>query len=176
MLTTEQQTQVQPKLTTLVIIYAALGMGMLSMLVVIAAIVDWKKLSTEADMLSLMAAVTGLMTYAMSFIIPKLMSARPSDIAATLAKQQGSTDVPPDNILKTLIGNTLNNKIVSGALVEGGVFLNLIVFFLEPNTVSLAMVVIGLLIFAFRFPFPGRQLSKLEAELQDVERELQLLQ
>lgn len=175
MLTTEQQKQAQPKLITILIIYSALGIGMLSMLVVIGVIVDWNKLTNEAGMLSLMAAITGLMTFGMSFIIPRLLSVRSTDIAANLTKQKGSNDVPAADIVKTLLGNSMNNTIVSGALIEAGVFLNLIVFMIEPSTVSLAVIVIGLLIFAFRFPFPGRQMSKLESDLDEVQRELRLL-
>jgi hypothetical protein len=176
MLTTEQQGKIQPKLKTILVIHAALGIGMLSMAIVIAAIVDWKKLSSEAGMLPLMAAVTGLLTFGMSFIIPRLLAAQSTDIAASLTKQTGSNEVPAEEILKALIGNSMNNKIISAALVEGGVLLNLTVFMIDPTTVSLAIVAIGLLIFAFRFPFPGRQKSKLEIDLDDVRRELRLLQ
>ena len=176
MLTIEQQTQVQSKLKSMLIIYGALGLGMLAMLGAIALIVDWQKLSTEAGLMSLMAAVTGLMTFGMSFIFPKLMSSRPADIAASMAKQHDTTEVPADKIITSLVNNSLTSKIVTGALIEGGVFLNLIVFLLEPTTVSLAVIVIGLVIFLLRFPFVGRQVSQLSTGLEEVQRELRHLQ
>jgi hypothetical protein len=175
MLTTEQQNLAQPKLKTILIIYGALGMGMLMFLVTIGLIADWKKLSTEADMMALMGAVVGLMTYGMSFIVPKLMSADPAEIAANLTKQSGTSAVPAEEVINSLVSNYTNNRIVAGALLEGGVFLNLIVFLIEPNTVSIAVALIGFLIFVFRFPFLGGQMAKLDSDLREVQRELTLL-
>lgn len=175
MLTAEQQNKIQPKLKTILIIYSALGMGMLSLGGVIAAIVDWKKLSTEADMMALMGAIAGLMTFGMSFIVPKLMSANPAEIAASLTKQNGTTAVPPEQIINGLVSNYTNSRIIAGALLEGGVFLNLILLLIEPTTVSIAVVSIGFLIFVFRFPFLGRQMAQLDSDLKEVQRELTLL-
>jgi F0F1-type ATP synthase membrane subunit c/vacuolar-type H+-ATPase subunit K len=174
MLTNEQHSQVLPKLTTILIIHVALVLGVVMFALIVGFLTDWSQLTNEAGMLPLMAAITGLMTYGMSFIMPKMLRGSTANIAATLVKQKQSIDIPDQTILDVLVGNQMTSRIIAGALMEGGLFLNLVVFMIEPNTVSIAVFVIGILLFVFRTPLLGRQLDRLENELSDVRRELQL--
>lgn len=175
MLSPEQKSEVLPKLITILIIHCALVMGVVMFAVVMSFITDWSKLSNEAGMLSLMAAITGLMTYGMSFIVPKLLRASPATIAANLVKRKQTKDVADQAILEALVNNHMSSRIVAAALLEGGLFLNLIMFLIEPNTVLIAMVIIGLALLLLRTPLIGIQLNTLEMERDEVKRELQLL-
>jgi uncharacterized membrane-anchored protein YhcB (DUF1043 family) len=69
----------------------------------------------------------------------------------------------------------MSSRIVAAALMEGGLFLNLVIFLIEPNTVLIAMVIIGLVLMLLRTPLINRQVDHLENELSDVKREMQLL-
>jgi NADH:ubiquinone oxidoreductase subunit 6 (subunit J) len=170
----DQFLQILPKLKIILIIHLALALGILFFAGVMALVADWSRLATEASVLALMAAIVGLMIFGMSFIIPKILNYSAATVAAMLTKKHDLTEISDQTILQVLLGNYTTSRIIAAALMEAGIFLNLIVFMIEPNTVSIAVFVIGILLFVFRTPLLGRQLNRLENDVSDVRRELQL--
>ena len=175
MLTPDILLQILPKLKRTWYVFLALGAGLLMFAIAIGFVVDWERFSTEAGMISLMGAVTGLMMFGMSFMVPKLIGSTRDQVAAQLIKEAGGGEITDLRIYDSLADNLWWDRILAGMILESGIFLNFLTFFVEPNSVALAVILIGAVIYLFRFPFIFRQKMRLARSHRDMRAELALI-
>lgn len=134
------------------IITIALMMGAVLFLVTILAITDLDEINSKLKMLITLGGATGLLMYGISFMISWALSPSPITTAAPSAEQ-----------VKAASGSIMTIHIFRLAVIEGAIYLNLIVFFLEKSLISLAVVGLGMLLMASLFPTARRIVGKLEA-------------
>ena len=120
--------------------------------IVIAAIVDWDNVSTDLKMITLFGAATAVSMYVLSFVIPMVMSS-------------SSADAPPvptvdDQQLDSAFQTYLSSHIIHCAMLEGGIFLNLMVFMIERSLISLIVAGLGFGILLVAFPSNSRIASR----------------
>ena len=136
-LTNEQLETIRRPSLTLKIICAALIAGVCMFGVMLCMIINFNNLNTIFDMLVLLAASSGAVMYLMSFIAFKVLSGQ--------TDARNETTAAHFKVLQT-------SWIVRYAIIEGAVFLNLIVTFAENSLITLFVAVVGLLLMVIGFP------------------------
>ncbi len=175
MLSQNQYDRILPRLRLTRLVYAVMGLGIVAVMAVISILVDWKQLTTEAGYTSFLGALTGLVMFCASFVFPRLLTLDAAQIAAQLSQKHRATRIDDEPITKLVSGNLMLSKWMVVAMLEGGIFLNGITFFIEHATISISVIVIGLVIYLFRFPLVSRQVASVEQGLKDVQHELELI-
>lgn len=176
MLDREQLTRINPKLRTIQIICGALVLGSLAFTLVVSVLIDWRLMTGEIKLLTLIGAVTGLMLCSMAMIVPRLITSSPTHLAAQLLSKSETGEVSDATIIDASLENLQTNRILFYALIEGAIFLNLMTFLLEQSAGALVIVGIGFALMVFAFPFTGRLTGWIEQNLTDIRREMRLLQ
>jgi hypothetical protein len=155
----------QPQLWTMQIICAALMMGVfipLAIFLFLVLVQQQKPILTKPEdmqMLSLVAIVLLAANASLSLFLPVMMTKS--------ALPRLATSEPSVLQLIALYQTTL---IIGLALLEGAAMLGCVAFFLEAHVVDLAVVGIGLILMAARFPTRGRVatwLAQQRAALED---------
>ncbi len=146
MLSDEQFQIVQPKLKTLQIIVAAMAGGVMVFAFVTNVIAPWAQAAMNLSMLPLLGAVASFFSMILSFVMPAL---------AAGSVPPFSTDDRVDQQQRQLSGAAdvfMTGRLIRVALLEGGCFLNLMVYLLEESQLSLIVTAIGLFLLLLAFP------------------------
>lgn len=158
MLSDEQFQIVRPKLRTLQIIVAAMAGGVLMFSVATNVIAPWSQTTMNISMLPLLGAVASFFSMILSFVMPAL---------AAGSVPQASANDNLDQQQKHLSGAAdvfMTGRIIRVALLEGGCFLNLVVYLLEKSQLSLIATAIGLFLLLLSFPTASAMRSWIEAK------------
>ncbi len=131
-------------------------MGALTFGVVIFAIVDWDDVSSDLKMLTLFGAATAVSMYVLSFIIPMVMTSSANEAST----DQGLVSSVQDKDVDSAFQTYLSGQIVHCAMLEGGIFLNLMVFMLDRSLISMVVAGLGFGILLVAFPSDSRILSR----------------
>lgn len=102
-------------------------------------------LNARLNMLVMLGALTALTSYGLSFVV-----------AAIFNQPVAADEVPTEPQVKKATQQILNAHIIRSAIIEGGIFLNLMVLLLERNVISIAMIGLGFLLLCFLFPTRSR--------------------
>jgi len=102
-------------------------------------------LNNEPNMLVMLAAFTAMVLYGLSFVV-----------AAIFNQPVAADDVPSEDQIKKAATQIANSHVIRCAIIEAGVFLNLMVLLLERNFISIAVVALGFLLLCVLFPTHGR--------------------
>lgn len=166
MLTPEQTSKVSQKLMTLRIIGFAMVMGCVMFAgIILMALVNFEELmaNENLNLLTLIAAGTGVLLMLMSFVIPVLFG---NEVKIKDVNDEAEVDRAVGKITDGLI----TEKVIRKALLEAAVFINLTVLILDAHKVSIIVAVIGLVLLLFTIPFGGSFFSKVEQRLADAKR------
>jgi len=155
MLDSEQVQQIQPKLVLIQVVAGALIMGAVAFAAAMSVIVDWENLNDQANMLTMFAGASGLFIFMMSIFVPLMFAGKSnvSNASSSPVEEPGIAAAIPMLMTETLIRY---------ALIEGGVFLNLMVLIIEPHLASLVVAGIGLLLMLVLFPRRSKMMSTIE--------------
>lgn len=153
MLTEKQIHTIQPKFMLIVVLCATMILSVLVFATVVCVLTDWENLNDRIKMLTLFAAGTGIVIFGLSTVVPAMSI--PSPQLRNLAK-------PDDETVNAMAGSLLTENLTRYMMVEGGIFLNLMVFLIEPHTGSLVIAGIGLLLQLVCFPRPAKLVSVIE--------------
>ena len=102
-------------------------------------------LNSKPKMLVVLAAFTGMVSYGLSYIV-----------AAIFNSPVASDETPTDAQVKKAASQIANSHVIRSAIIEGGIFLNLMVLLLERNFISIAVVALGFLLLCVLFPTHNR--------------------
>lgn len=161
MLDSEQIKRIQPKLKTVQIIAAALIGGAFTFTVAMSLLVDWEHLNSEAKMLTMMGAGTGLLVFVLSIFAPRVFSGQS-------AKQKADTSSAGDSAVDAAVPMMMTETLIRYTLLESGIFLNLMVMILEPHVASISVAGMGLFLMLALFPTSSRLLSGVEDRALNV--------
>lgn len=170
MLSQELQQYIVPKVRVGQFIAGGLLMGVIMFSGCISLIANWENYGQPLKLLTLIGAVAGFSVFILSLLLPILFSKVPTKLEV-LKKASNFDELDKDaqdKVTADLILNMLaTEKIVRGALIEGAIFLNVVVFLLEPHLVSLVVVGAGFLLMLVMFPRVSRVLAKTEDRIRD---------
>ena len=155
MLTPEQTQRIQPKLKLVQIVAGALIFGALAFAAGMSLMVDWENLNDELKMLTMMASGSSLLLFVMSIFVPVIFAGNSSEFDHSGAPPD---DASVDQAVPMLISETL----IRFSLIEGGVFLNLMVLIIEPHVALIVVAGIGLLVMLALFPRQSKMISTIE--------------
>ena len=158
MLSNEQIQQLRPKLLSIQVISGFLMLGVLAFAGLMVMIVDWDDLNDRVKMLTLIAAATGVLILVLSIFIPNAFS---SDV-----RPSGDSESDQSTAATAIANMLVTENLIRFALLESAIFLNLVVFFLEPHLVSLAVAGFGLLLMLAFFPRQSRMISVIEERIR----------
>lgn len=151
------------QINVLRIIIAAMAMGALVFGVVVNAVLPPAGGAEPED---------GLMTKVGLVIGLIALLAHRTIAALVLAKGLGSLPADEEAARSRLMTAKTTSTIVACAMLEGALFLNLVVYgFLEGQPVSMAMAALQWLAIALRFPLPGSLETWMDAELRAAREE-----
>jgi hypothetical protein len=177
MLTPTQIARAKPKLVLIQIISAGILFGAIMFTGVILSMTDWSQFPGDGRMMSLLGAITGFAMLGLAWIVPSLIATSPTQIAAEVIRFRNpeQADQLDDKIIEGLLASLVTGRIVFSAIIEGAIFLNLMVFFIERNTINLALVGFGLLTLIVTFPLQSRLLGKTTDQIRHVKDEMKLI-
>lgn len=112
-------------------------------------------LDSKPNMLVLLAAFTAMISYGLSFVV-----------AAVFNTPVAADEVPTDDQVKKAAGQIASSHVIRSAIIEGGVFLNLMVLLLERNFISVAVIALGFLLLCVLFPTHGRFANAISRRLK----------
>ncbi len=174
MLSPTQVQRAKPKLLLIQLIAAAILIGAFFFTGIILTMTDWSKFPGDGRIMSLLGAITGFAMLGLAWIVPNLIATSSTQIAAEVIRFRDS-DQLDDKIIEGSLASLVFRRIVFSAIIDGAIFLNLIVFFIEQNTVNLAIIGLGLLVMVVGFPIQSRLISKIDDQLRDVKQEMRLI-
>ena len=151
------------------------GAGVFAILV--STITDWSEIGDPASpsMLALMGLIFGGMMMLLSFIVPVV--SRRANIRQ-LTDRHASPDLydksnapleKDDSVIHKLLATFQTSVVVRFAMIQGAIFLNLMLFILEKNPVNLIVGLVGLLLMLFLLPLPGRVWNFVENTIENME-------
>lgn len=112
-------------------------------------------LNNQPNMLVMLAAFTGMVFYGLSFIV-----------AAIFNQPVAADEAPSETQVKKVASQIANSHVIRCAIVEGGIFLNLMVLLLERNFISVAVIALGFLLLCVLFPTHGRFANAISRRLK----------
>lgn len=112
-------------------------------------------LDSKPNMLVLLAAFTAMISYGLSFVV-----------AAVFNTPVAADEVPTDDQVKKAAGQIASSHVIRSAIIEAGVFLNLMVLLLERNFISIAVIALGFLLLCVLFPTHGRFANAISRRLK----------
>jgi len=129
----------------------------------------------QISLMSLLGILTGLLMFAMAFLIPRLILPNATQLAAQLVQQHQTTEVSESQIVDALVGNEFLKYWLFGILITGGVFLNLVTFFVEQCGAAGVLAGLGILLLLVGIPWPGLQFRRLAKNTRQLQTELKLI-
>lgn len=161
MLDQAQITRIKPKLMLIQVVALALILGAMAFAAVSSVIVDWENRNDQIKMLTLFAMTSGLFIFAMSIFIPKFFATNHT------AGQHSTRESVSDKSVDAIVPMLMTETVIRYALIEGGVFLNLMVLIIEPHLATAVVAGIGLVLMLAMFPRQSKLISILEFRLRD---------
>ena len=158
MLTDEQVQQIRPRLLTIQAIAAALIVEVLFLAGVLSAIVDWENVADRVKMLTLIGMIAGVFIYALSIVVPRVF--------ASGTNLRPPTKVVDQYEIASTASTMMTEVLIRFALINGAIFLNLMVFCIEIHVASLVVAAIGLLLMVAFFPRQSNMISAIGDRLQ----------
>ena len=158
MLTPNQNEIATRKIRSEQVMAGLMTVGALFFTGMIATTVDWSELNGPIKLISTIAAASAIILFGVAFIAPTMFQQLPkfkkSDDPAT-------QDKAVDEISSML----LTQKVARLALLEAGIFANIMPLMFEARWSNIAAIGIGLLLMLISFPLLGRSLEKIAARL-----------
>lgn len=142
------------RIKSIQIISFALLLGATFTVIIFCAIADWQAVHQNFNLLSIIGLGYGAVSVVAALFVPSLFGKDEIDAA-----QKASSDLQSEK----LAGAFLVKHIIRMALLEGGAFLNAILFFIEKNMLTLCMAVFLIAMMAMFFPRKNSILSWIEA-------------
>lgn len=165
MLSDQQLTHVKRRLIAMQFVALAMFVGSLVFAFLVMSIADWSVIYEPLKLFNYMGGATALLLYCISFgatiLLPRLPDKTPSsnEKDASLAEETKAIN----GILALLTTET----VVRYALFQGGIFLNVMVFMLEPRWATLAVAAIGMVLMLVCFPLKFWALPKLSERFDE---------
>jgi len=161
MLSDEQFQIVQPKLKMLQFIVAAMSGGVLMFALVTNLMAPWAQSAMDISMLPLLGAAASFFSIILAFVLPAL--------AANNVPQASETEAPDQHQkrLSDAADVFMTGRMIRVAILEGGCFLNLVVYMLEQSRLSLIAVTIMLFLLLLSFPTAFAMRRWIEAKAID---------
>jgi hypothetical protein len=152
MLTPEQISSLRPKLQITQLVAGALIGGVL-VFAAIVCVLNSGQDKTPVKLLTLMAAVTAAALFALSVVAPSMFAAAPL-----------KSDDLKDSVL-AMANSLMTETLIRFSLIEAAIFLNLTVFFIAPDKISLIVAAAGVLLMLLCFPLQSRMITVIEDRL-----------
>jgi hypothetical protein len=141
------------------IVAGALLVGVLILTGIIFLIVDSERLGNPLKMLTLIASVTAAAMFGLSVVAPGMFaSGTPASVENDESDRQAA--------IKTAANAIFVETLIRFFLIEAAIFLNLMVFFIEPHYASLVVVGIGVLLMLIFFPRQSKMAAAVEDQLR----------
>lgn len=160
MLTPNQNEIATRKIRSGQLMAAAMTVGAIFFTGMIATTVDWSELNGPIKLMSTIAAASAIILFGLAFITPtmypQLPSFKKSDDPATQEKAV-------DEISSMLI----TQKTIRLALLEAGIFTNVMPMMFEARWSNIMAIGIGLLLMLVNFPALGRSLRQVATRLEE---------
>ena len=112
-------------------------------------------LHSKPNMLVMLAAFTGMVCYGLSFVV-----------AAVFNTPVPADETPTDAQVKKVAGQIASSHVIRSAIIEGGIFLNLMVLLLERNFISVAVIGLGFWLLCVLFPTHSRFVKAISRRLK----------
>lgn len=159
MLNDDQMTILRPRMLSTQIVAGALLVGVLILTGIIFLIVDSERLGNPLKMLTLIASVTAAAMFGLSVVAPGMFaSGTPASVENDESDRQAA--------IKTAANAIFVETLIRFFLIEAAIFLNLMVFFIEPHYASLVVVGIGVLLMLIFFPRQSKMAAAVEDQLR----------
>ncbi len=134
----------------------ALMMAPILFIAVILAAINTDNLHSEPKMLILLAAATGVVSYLLSFFF-----------GPAFRKTVNASEPVDYTDVKTLLSGLQTSHVIQCAMIEGGIYLNLVVLLLDHGWVNLYIAGLGIVLLAFLFPTQSRTVRGIEKGLNE---------
>ena len=134
----------------------ALVMAPILFIAVILAAINTESLHTEPKMLILLAAATGIVNYVLSFFF-----------GPAFRKSVNASEPVEYSDVRTLLSGLQTSHIIQCAMIEGGIYLNLVVLLLDHGLFNLYIAGLGMVLLMLLFPTEGRTVRRIEKGLNE---------
>lgn len=152
----EMITRIGPSVRTMQVITMALVMAPILFIAVILAAINAESLHSEPKMLIFLAAATGVVSYLLSFFF-----------GPAFRKTVNASEPVEYSDVKTLLVGLQTSHVIQCAMIEAGIYLNLMVLLLDHGWVNLYVAGFGMVVLMLLFPTKGRTVRKIEKGLND---------
>ena len=161
MLSDQQFQFVRSKLQVFQFIVGALIGGVLVLALVTNLLFPWAQAAMDISMLPLLGAAASFFSIILSFLLPALA-------ANSVPKfSEDDTVDQQQECLSEAANVFMMGRMIRVVLLEGGCFLNLIVYLLEQSHLSLIAAAVGLFVLMLSFPAAFVMRRWLEARVND---------
>ena len=159
MLTTNQNEIATRKIRTGQAMAGAMTVGALFFAGMIATTVDWSELNGPIKLMSTIAAASAIILFGVAFIAPTMFRQLPNF-------KKSDDPATQDKAVDEISSMLLTQKVARLALLEAGIFANIMPLMFEARWSNIAAIGIGLLLMLTSFPLLGRSLRKIAARLE----------
>ena len=159
MLTTNQNEIATRKIRTGQAMAGAMTVGALFFAGMIATTVDWSELNGPIKLISTIAAASAIILFGVAFIAPTMFRQLPNF-------KKSDDPATQDKAVDEISSMLLTQKVARLALLEAGIFANIMPLMFEARWSNIAAIGIGLLLMLTSFPLLGRSLRKIAARLE----------
>lgn len=161
MLSDQQFQFVRSKLQVFQFIVGAMIGGVLVLVLVTNLLFPWAQAAMDISMLPLLGAAASFFSIILSFLLPALA-------ANSVPKfSEDDTVDQQQECLSEAANVFMMGRMIRVVLLEGGCFLNLIVYLLEQSHLSLIAAAVGLFVLMLSFPAAFVMRRWLEARVND---------
>ena len=161
MLSDQQFQFVRSKLQVFQFIVGAMIGGVLVLVLVTNLLFPWAQAAMDISMLPLLGAAASFFSIILSFLLPALA-------ANSVPKfSEDDTVDQQQKCLSEAANVFMMGRMIRVVLLEGGCFLNLIVYLLEQSHLSLIAAAVGLFVLMLSFPAAFVMRRWLEARVND---------
>ena len=162
MLSQSQILQLEPRAKNLMIISIGMISGVIMLAFVLLAL-GMKNANTDLGILTLVGSAAMFGSIAMAFFVPTLVARAGANAAQQLEKaSEGGSDPRVDALGQAF----MTKSIIRYALLEGGCFLNLIIFLVDNSWYALIPAAFGVIVMLLTFPLPGKMHDFVAEELR----------
>lgn len=170
MLSDNQLTHHQGRLMVITIIALAMttGAGIFAGYVCLTA--DWEVVDRPPKVFNVMGAVTGFLIYGISFAATMLFPRTPDTIRPPTSRDNSTSTAVEDSAIQGIIKLITTEYAVRYALMEGAIFLNIMVLMLEARWLTVVTVCVGFALMVLRFPFKFRTTAQLCQRFEEWQR------
>ena len=163
-------------IVTLQIITLALLFGVINIAVILVAVTMFSgdvKLSSELDVLTIVAMAFAIMVTIAAAIVPGIVRRQGAPFAAEAARQRDDANSPvvdPSKPMsppeKQMFAVYQTSHIIKAALLEGGAVMASIIFVTNTSIICIAIAVVLMVLLASIFPTTGRVVAWMEESIR----------